>query len=449
MNCEMAMEEMSMALDDMLTEEQWQALLEHLSRCPSCAALWRQWKENQALLKQTPLLEVPAGFHEEWKEKWQAMLAEEEKAKQEKTGKQEEAPKQEAAVVPFPKKKQPQPWKKMGVAAAAVFLMAVVGMGGRSLMEYQKHQEEMTGSQMLTGTTEESSAEPAQTALPLPETTQTEQQAVLETEKAEEEQAALPQQAETAPAQTAEPEAKAAPAPSETETAEEKEAEPAALQAAEDTLEATAQPSLAEAPAVAQVRSIGEQQNTNQADVSAQQAMEAAEMEETASETQAEASQPMLSAVTAVSGEGTEEKKLLSRKKVTLAAENVAETLQQLSALTAQATLWEEENKVVLSVSLNQQQSLLEEVRALGTVLEEEPIQEDITFWYTQTKTTEQTAQQEAAALEEKAAQSGLTAQETAALQQAKETQASCQKSLQQWDAALKKIELEVYVVAK
>ncbi|HEY63393.1 MAG TPA: hypothetical protein G4O02_02365 [Caldilineae bacterium] len=53
---------MSLALDDMLTPEERRTLEQHLSRCPSCRALWEEWRQIDLKMRAIPMQAAPPGF---------------------------------------------------------------------------------------------------------------------------------------------------------------------------------------------------------------------------------------------------------------------------------------------------------------------------------------------------------------------------------------------------
>ena len=466
MHCDDYMEQMSAALDDMLTEEEWQALKAHLASCPSCDALWRQLKENKALLQETPLLELPAGYHAEWKAKWQQLLQEEakEEPKAEEATKEETKTKEETGtLVSFPTKKTKQPWKKMGVAAAAVFLMAVVGMGGRSLVEYQKHQEEVTGSALLETEGATEAAEDTQEAGSMPSV------ASAGVEAGESAKEAAPKEA-TTQAPTEGTEESAVPSdqqesavPFSQAVAEETDAlppspPPKGRAMESEVVEESAAVAEEEAPVEASLEPMTTAQQpqtiaAEEPETSAEGAAGAADQANLSAATNDLTNQPPLrsSATMAESAESVAveaaEKKVLSRTKVTLQVDAIEETMASLSQLGEETTVLQEAKKVVVKDEASKEESLLVQVRALGTVVEETSADEDITFWYTKTQETLAAKQEEVAALQAKAAEAAMTEEETASFEAAQAEIASCKTSLSQWDEALGQTEVEVQLV--
>ena len=141
------------------------------------------------------------------------------------------------------------------------------------------------------------------------------------------------------------------------------------------------------------------------------------------------------------------EKKVLSRTKVTLQVDAIEETMASLSQLGEETTVLQEAKKVVVKDEASKEESLLVQVRALGTVVEETSADEDITFWYTKTQETLAAKQEEVAALQAKAAEAAMTEEETASFEAAQAEIASCKTSLSQWDEALGQTEVEVQLV--
>lgn len=488
MNCDAYLEQMSAALDDMLSLEEWQALEAHLKGCPSCQMVWQQLKENQDLLHQTPLLELPEGYHAQWKEKWQQMLAEEgnrvqsqallkeaqtaetihQKPEQKletedgtiKTSSQSDG---KGQMVSFPNKKgkpYKQPWKRVGVTAAAVLLLAVIGMGGRSLLEFQAQQEEMTGSSLLAAKSEEQAAgEPETTAQLAPKTAQfdvaKEETNVGPAEEGEAE--AVQEETTTTVTEEAQQSAKASPEQgAEAEAAEEAQQAPAVLgqravtqeeavlQEEPQTISEESDSAMPKEAPLLQSEGVAVASQLPQslsAEAEGEAAGETAPANDSLTTSSAQVANGMTGAQ--MDADGQSAQKILSRTKIKLEVAQLAPALTALSALGEQSAVKEE--TVVIEADLEQEETLLTQIRALGTVLEETVADEDITFWYGQTQERLQEDTAQAAALQEKA--SALTQSEQQSLAKLQSRMDSDTQSLSHWDEALNHTEVEVQLV--
>ncbi|HIW48430.1 MAG TPA: zf-HC2 domain-containing protein [Firmicutes bacterium] len=122
MDCSKAIEEMSAALDDMLSPQQEAALKAHLEHCPFCRQVYEGLKEVRMMLQAEEEVPLPEGFHAQWKEKW-------------------EQERQEMARLEKKKKQDRQPWKKFLAMAAAAAAVAFVGINGSGIWQDPAQQE--------------------------------------------------------------------------------------------------------------------------------------------------------------------------------------------------------------------------------------------------------------------------------------------------------------------
>ena len=122
MDCSKAIEEMSAALDDMLSPQQEAALKAHLEHCPFCRQVYEGLREVRMMLQAEEEVPLPEGFHAQWKEKW-------------------EQERQEMARLEKKKKQDRQPWKKFLAMAAAAAAVAFVGINGSGIWQDPAQQE--------------------------------------------------------------------------------------------------------------------------------------------------------------------------------------------------------------------------------------------------------------------------------------------------------------------
>lgn len=139
MKCEYCREKLWEFLDGTLPEEEAQELRAHLTECPACAEEAKLVKDLSCTLRDLPEEELPEGFHDELMLK----LSRESKLPLEDSN---TAVQREGKVVPFPKKKK-QNWRNLGLVAAAVVMVAVLG-GTQGLLQMRPAQDAVVQDMM-------------------------------------------------------------------------------------------------------------------------------------------------------------------------------------------------------------------------------------------------------------------------------------------------------------